>query len=120
MKELQDVNDNLLTKSSKTRSEKRYSPEKQSNEGPQKGIQTDLKGDEIKLIAEMLSQKESDSARTNSDLKKSKVYTKLCENKIKNLESQLNKYYQVEIDAGSLQNIKSLAQVSPTDQLQVP
>ncbi|CAI2359699.1 unnamed protein product [Moneuplotes crassus] len=118
MRELQDVNDNLLTRPSKTKPEKRYSPEIQSFSGSQKGIQTDLKADEIKMIAEMLSQKESDSVRTASDLKKAKVYTKLCENKIKNLESQLQKYYQVEIDSNSLQNLKSLAQMSPVDQLQ--
>lgn len=103
MKDLQEENDQL-----QTISDRQEKSEKAVNT-TQEEVQTDLVGDEIKMIAEMLSQKEIESGKTSSELKKNKVYTKLCENKIRNLENTLKKNYLVQIDKSLVEEIKSQA-----------
>lgn len=63
-----------------------------------KATQTDLEGEEIQLIAKMLSQKETEANKNSTDLKKNKVYVKLCENKIKSLEEELKRHLRIDID----------------------
>jgi tRNA A37 N6-isopentenylltransferase MiaA len=58
----------------------------------------------------MLSQIETEQHKTISDLKKSKVYAKLCENKIKSLENELLKYFRIEIDHGLIAQVQKIVQ----------
>lgn len=48
-------------------------------------------------IIKLITKTEHDSKEKSSDLKKSKVYIKLCETKIKSLETELSKYFKVDI-----------------------
>ena len=86
---------------SSQRSEYRFKPSTEK-----KAIQTDLEGEEIQLIAKMLSQKETEASKNSTDLKKNKVYVKLCENKIKSLEEELKRHLRVEIDSSLLKSIQ--------------
>lgn len=106
MQELNSVNDELLDASSKLESNiKRHSFLRESKE-VQRAIQTDLEGNEIIMIGEMLSKKEIEVNKCCWDLKKSKLYTKLCENKIKSLEHKLNKYFRVQIDGSLVEGLE--------------
>ena len=76
----------------------------------------------------MLSKKESEVNKKNTDLNKHKVYMKLWENKIKGLESELSKYYKIDIDTSLLKGLKvqmkanmmSLDQIEPVHWLLLP
>lgn len=68
--------------------------------------QTELESEEIKLIATMLSKKEVEASKSISEIKKNKIYVKLCENKIKNLEAELSKYYRMDIDQQIIDHIQ--------------
>ena len=106
MQELNNANDELLSKSPKLDSNtQRYSSISKSKE-IHKAIQTELEGNEIKMIAEMLEKRETEASKLTSDLKKNKVYTKLCENKIRTLEQKLNKYFRVQIDENLIEDLK--------------
>ena len=70
MEGLQDVNDSLKESNSKTKEEaKKYISSARRSTSVQRSIQTELEGDEIKMIAQMLSQKETEGIQLYNTFK---------------------------------------------------